>query len=297
MFASTVVANNIPLLLALLVALIASSCNAADAVPPGIAAKTAKQTATLPPCRLCRTLTDSFVRGMERTARSKHDGGDAAWEEQRLGSYKRSELRLIEIQERLCGDVQRGEDQCHAFAETNEPLLEEWWTQHQDERADLHAWLCVDRLQLCCAAGTFGPRCEPCEPCGGNGKCKGDGTRKGNGQCDCDAGYKGVRCGECSNRYYESYRDAEKLLCSECHAACGADAGCTQAGPKGCRVCKAGWMMRPEQGGCVDVDECASTTTERAATCTRNQFCVNNEGSYSCLGERERESGFAGERF
>jgi hypothetical protein len=31
---------------------------------------------------------------MERTARGKFEGGDAAWEEERLGSYSRSEVRL-----------------------------------------------------------------------------------------------------------------------------------------------------------------------------------------------------------
>lgn len=269
--------------IAFVLLLTAATATTGDLVPPGIAAKTAKQSATLPPCRLCRTFSESFVRGMERTARGKHDGGDAAWEEQRLGSYKRSEIRLIEIQERLCGDVSRGEDQCHAFAETNEQLLEEWWQQHQEEQDDLYAWLCVEQLSVCCAKGSFGPRCEPCADCKGNGKCKGDGTRKGNGRCDCDTGYKGDQCTECSNQYYESYRDEEKLLCSECHVACGADGGCTQAGPKGCRVCRTGWMMQPELGGCVDVDECAAG--KEGAKCTQNQFCVNNEGSFSCLGE------------
>lgn len=39
--------------------------------------------------------------------------------------------------------------------------------------------------------------------------------------------------------------------------------------------------MQPELGGCVDIDECANGRHE----CTRNQFCVNNEGSFSCLGK------------
>lgn len=50
----------------------------------------------------------------------------------------------------------------------------------------------------------------------------------------------------------------------------------------GCRVCKDGWSMQPELGGCVDIDECANGRHE----CTRNQFCVNNEGSFSCLGKK-----------
>lgn len=48
-----------------------------------------------------------------------------------------------------------------------------------------------------------------------------------------------------------------------------------------CKACKEGWLMQPEEGGCVDIDECA----ENKANCTKNQFCVNNEGSFSCLGK------------
>jgi hypothetical protein len=48
---------------------------------------------------------------MERTARGKFEGGDAAWEEERLGSYSRSEVRLVEIQEKLCSGIERGKDQ------------------------------------------------------------------------------------------------------------------------------------------------------------------------------------------
>lgn len=33
-----------------------------------------------------------------------------------------------------------------------------------------------------------------------------------------------------------------------------------------------------EGKGCVDVDECLEQDV-----CTTQQFCVNNEGSYSCL--------------
>nr|XP_054750369.1 protein disulfide isomerase crld-1-like [Lytechinus pictus] len=38
-------------------------------------------------CDTCKSLTDSFKEGMERTARSMYDGGDADWEEKKLGSY------------------------------------------------------------------------------------------------------------------------------------------------------------------------------------------------------------------
>jgi hypothetical protein len=48
---------------------------------------------------------------MDSTARGKFDGGDAAWEEERLGSYSHSEVRLVEIQEKLCSGVERGKIQ------------------------------------------------------------------------------------------------------------------------------------------------------------------------------------------
>ena len=70
---------------------------------------------------------------MEKTSRGKHEGGDANWEEEKLRSYKTSEVRLVEIQENLCRDVGRGEDQCHNLAEENEQEIEEWWFNYQNE--------------------------------------------------------------------------------------------------------------------------------------------------------------------
>lgn len=48
---------------------------------------------------------------MTKTARGKFEGGDADWEEKKLRSYSNSEVRLVEIQEKLCSEVSRGEDQ------------------------------------------------------------------------------------------------------------------------------------------------------------------------------------------
>lgn len=44
-------------------------------------------------------------------------------------------------------------------------------------------------------------------------------------------------------------------------------------------MCKKGWEMQSEHGGCIDVDECAAGNHE----CGKNEFCVNNDGSYECL--------------
>lgn len=84
---------------------------------------------------------------MIKTERGKHEGGDAAWEEQRLGSYKRSEVRLVDIQEGLCNDIIVGQDQCHALAETSENLIEEWWFKEQDDAAGKYEqYISVNRL-------------------------------------------------------------------------------------------------------------------------------------------------------
>ncbi|XP_023159840.1 cysteine-rich with EGF-like domain protein 2 isoform X3 [Drosophila hydei] len=231
----------------------------------------------LPPCKACTVLVESFNLGLERTKRGKHAGGDAAWEQEKMRVYKNSEVRLVEIQEQLCNEVKRGQDHCHMLSNDHESLIEEWFTSKQDEEPDLHAWLCINQLNVCCPSNTFGPTCQPCTDCNNNGKCKGNGTRKGNGQCLCDSGYAGINCNDCDENNYESFRDATKLLCTPCHAACG-DGGCNGAGPKSCRKCKDGWRMDTETG-CVDINECV----DQHRACRPQQFCVNNEGSFSCL--------------
>lgn len=108
---------------------------------------------------------------MEKTSRGKHAGGDAAWEEEKLRSYKTSEVRLVEVQEQLCRDVIRGQDQCHTMANDHEHLLEEWFLHKQTDMPDLHAWLCIEQLKMCCPEGHFGVECKACTDCSGNGKC------------------------------------------------------------------------------------------------------------------------------
>lgn len=46
----------------------------------------------------------------------------------------------------------------------------------------------------------------------------------------------------------------------------------------GCNECKDGWVYMGEGEGCVDIDECLEQDV-----CTSQQFCINNDGSYSCL--------------
>lgn len=187
----------------------------------------------------------------------------------------------MEIQENLCKDIEHGETQCHSLAEELEVLIEDWWFKHQDTHPDIYDYICIEKTQRCCPKDHYGPSCKPCpgypdKVCNNNGKCKGAGTRKGNGDCLCDKGYIGDTCLECASGYYESYKDEETLLCSACHASC--DGSCRGAGPKNCEICASGWQMI-EDKGCLDINECLKTDI-----CFGNQFCVNKEGEYSCLG-------------
>ncbi|MCL4122043.1 UNVERIFIED_CONTAM: hypothetical protein GTU68_054772, partial [Idotea baltica] len=104
----------------------------------------------------------------------------------------------------------------------------------------------------------------------------GGGTRKGNGECDCNAGYEGELCTSCSVGFYEAYKDETKVLCQPCHKAC--QGPCSQAGPKSCVICKQGWRMDTDNG-CLDVNECLA----EKSPCKINEFCINNEGSYTCI--------------
>ncbi|CAB0018883.1 unnamed protein product [Nesidiocoris tenuis] len=220
---------------------------------------------------------------MARTNKRHFGGGDTAYEEEKLGDYAVSEVRLAEVQEGLCADVKRGQNQCFKLAELWESNFEDWWPK-QKEIEDLYDWLCVRTLSYCCPEGHYGAECRPCPGhpgpiCSNNGKCKGAGTRKGNGLCACNIGYEGELCDKCTSGYYDVYRDEKTLLCSKCHKSCKGP--CTKAGPKGCVECNVGWLSASAElgGGCLDVNECARA----APPCTKDEFCVNNEGSYACL--------------
>ena len=42
---------------------------------------------------------------------------------------------------------------------------------------------------------------------------QGDGTREGSGKCNCDSGYKGDECEECSDKYYQQERNSTHTVC------------------------------------------------------------------------------------
>ncbi|XP_064483431.1 cysteine-rich with EGF-like domain protein 2 isoform X2 [Ornithodoros turicata] len=237
----------------------------------------------LPPCQACKTIVKTFMHGMEQTKRNKFDGGDVEWEKRNMGKYSNSEIRFIEIQENLCAEVIQGQEHCRNLAEQHESYLEDWYFNKQQEEPDLHKFLCINEKKVCCPENHYGPNCEPCtggaeKPCSGHGKCKGGGTRKGSGKCNCNTGYMGLLCDECTEGYHKSTSTSGESECLKCHKACKGN--CTEGGPKACQACNDGYVMTQEFG-CVDVDECIESETP---VCKDGTFCVNSEGSHDCFG-------------
>ncbi|XP_053600717.1 cysteine-rich with EGF-like domain protein 2 isoform X2 [Plodia interpunctella] len=249
--------------------------------PPAINPGILTPSKPLGECQACKLFVDSFKKGLERTSRGKYEGGDAAWEEEKLKkSYKRSEMRLIDIQEGICKEETKHSVQCHHMAEKAEEFIEEWWSRDLDESTDLYTYICIDKMQLCCPRHHYGKDCAPCPGdyrniCSGNGKCRGDGTRKGNGTCLCDPGYMGPNCEFCSVGYYLAFKEDDKMLCSPCHISCMG--GCRDGTQKDCVACKLGFMFDSDEG-CLDINECNDVNK-----CTKDQFCLNSIGSFACM--------------
>ncbi|KAK0137160.1 Cysteine-rich with EGF-like domain protein 2 [Merluccius polli] len=230
-------------------------------------------------CSTCRQVTDNFKKGVERTAKQNFGGGNTAWEERTLSKYETSEIRLTEILEAVCDS---SSFECNRMVEEHEDLFETWWFKRQTKNPDLHKWFCVESLKVCCPKGAFGPDCNDCvggldRPCHGNGACDGDGTRGGDGHCSCNHGYEGEFCLECIDGYFGKVKNDTFALCTECHASCQSCSGGTN---QDCDECKAGWE-EDEQDACVDVNECSR---DDPASCGEEEYCINNEGSFSCKG-------------
>lgn len=229
-------------------------------------------------CTTCRELVEKFHKGMEKTAKNHFGGGDTAWEESRLGSYARSETRLLEILETVCKDSSK-DSACHAMVEEYEEEIENFWFKKQNELSGLENHLCINIAKVCCLGGKYGKECKDCpggssNPCFGRGDCKGNGTRGGTGKCDCKPEYTGDLCDECSDGYYNADGN---LTCKQCHESC--DSSCSDGTNKGCDSCKDGYIDNIDDQGCVDINECEDPEKHK---CEEGKFCINEKGSHRC---------------
>ncbi|XP_061844931.1 protein disulfide isomerase CRELD2 isoform X2 [Colius striatus] len=225
-------------------------------------------------CSTCRGIVDRFNQGLADTAKKNFGGGNTAWEEKTLSKYESSEIRLVEIIEKLCDS---SNFECNNMVEEHEEHIEKWWFKLKKKYPDLFKWFCIETIEVCCPAGTYGPDCLACHggserPCHGNGHCDGDGTRGGDGSCSCNKEYTGDFCLDCSSGYFSTMRNETHSVCTACHTACKT---CSGPSNKDCKDCKEGWIKN-EEAACVDVDECA------ASPCKDHQYCLNTDGSFSC---------------
>ncbi len=53
-------------------------------------------------CHYCHVVVLDFQEGFNATRRDNYGGGNTHWEESRLGAYATSEMRFMQIMEKLC---------------------------------------------------------------------------------------------------------------------------------------------------------------------------------------------------
>uniref|UniRef100_A0A8D0G6Q5 protein disulfide-isomerase n=1 Tax=Sphenodon punctatus TaxID=8508 RepID=A0A8D0G6Q5_SPHPU len=225
-------------------------------------------------CATCRGIIERFDQGLADTAKKNFGGGNTAWEEKTLSKYETSFLFLF-----FLINVSSWCFPPSPISKEHEEHIEKWWFKLKKKHPDLFKWLCIETIEVCCPAGTYGTDCLACRggserPCHGNGLCEGDGTRGGDGACRCNREYSGEFCLDCSYGYYSSLRNDTHSVCTACHNACKT---CTGASNTECEECKEGWIENNEEA-CVDMDECA----EEVSPCKDDQYCLNTDGSFSC---------------
>ncbi|KAI6189206.1 Cysteine-rich with EGF-like domain protein 2 [Aphelenchoides besseyi] len=226
-------------------------------------------------CGYCKYMVATFKQGLIKTENQHFAGGNTDWEERKLGKFKTSSKFVI------LGDF-TSRFQCNHMAEDNEELLEKWFFKRQDTDPNIFQYVCIDKMQKCCADGHYGPSCAPCPgalkgaACFNNGKCSGDGTREGTGKCECNEGYAGVRCSTCDAHYFAVTQNDTHIQCKACFDGCASD--CTSEEPTGCVACRSGYK-KDDELGCVDINECENTPN----LCSKShEKCVNTQGHYNC---------------
>lgn len=242
-------------------------------------------------CSTCRFLVKTFIEGMEKTEKLHFGGGNTDWEERKLGKFRTSETRFVEVMEYVCKTDDHSDPlssmkdfrfKCQSFAEMHENTLEEWFFDYQDKLPNLEKYLCIDKLKLCCDQGYYGSECLPCpgvkngaKPCFGHGTCDGDTSRLGTGDCTCLTGYVGKMCSNCDSNYFIVQQNSTFIECKECFDGCAG--GCTGERPIDCKSCRSGYIM-DEAEGCKDIDECLEPDRCKK----NNEVCINLQGSFEC---------------
>lgn len=227
-------------------------------------------------CEVCRGLVDKFNEHLEKTARQNYGGGNTAWEEKSLGSYAKSETRLVEVLEKTCSS---SDYKCGTLLENKEEFLEDWFFKKQESHPSLFSYLCIKDQAVCCKKNRWGKDCAECpggvdKPCSGFGTCRGEGDRQGEGTCNCDKGYNGTTCEGCKKMYI---RVDDR--CEECSKLCKGQ--CTGLGPQGCVECIKGYEKKEDEG-CTDINEC-----ERDGCGDPLEDCMNSAGSFECVCKKD----------
>ncbi|CAD5227211.1 unnamed protein product [Bursaphelenchus xylophilus] len=243
-------------------------------------------------CGYCKFMVETFKAGLKKTENQHFAGGNTDWEERKLGKFKTSETRFIEIMEYVChkdhlenaeefSDLKDLRFKCNHLAEDTEEILEKWFFKGQD--SEIFKYVCIDEAKKCCPEGHYGANCSPCPgalkglTCFKKGKCDGEGTRLGTGKCECKSGYAGVRCSTCAAHFYEVSKTDDSIECAACFDGCASS--CKGPTSLDCTACRTGYRM-VEKEGCKDVDECE---TDGEKLCDKeNEICVNTPGSYNC---------------
>uniref|UniRef100_A0A914I9P2 EGF-like domain-containing protein n=1 Tax=Globodera rostochiensis TaxID=31243 RepID=A0A914I9P2_GLORO len=206
-----------------------------------------------------------LLLGLEKTEKLHFGGGNTDWEERKLGKFKTSETRFVEIMDYVCkkdslidtigySGIKDFQFKCHSLVESHEEMLERWFFDHQDDGPSLEAFLCTEKLKFCSIGEAVlwkwtMPR-----------------QWKSYGQWDVL-----LRCGLCRQNVQQL---RFRILC-KCFVGCSG--GCVGASPKDCRACRIGYKMDPEVG-CNDIDECVEAGKCPSAT----EKCVNTPGSFEC---------------